>query len=157
MSPDRKRDVYGAEHGLVCANIVYQLKEYLEQHPVAHCFAPGTGFLLSESPEIVRTPDVALVRNERMPADGIPTGYFPGSPDLAVIVVSPNDKFDEIAQRVRDYFDAGSRRVWIVRPRVKMVTIHRSEQDVQIIAETQSLNGGDVLPGLEIPLAKLFA
>jgi Uma2 family endonuclease len=112
--------------------------------------------LLQESPEIVRTPDVALVRNEHMPGDGMPTGHFPGPPDLAVIVVSPNDKFDEIAQRVRDYFDAGSKRVWIVRPRVKMVTIHRSEQDVQIIAETQTLNAGDVLPGLEIPLAKLF-
>jgi Uma2 family endonuclease len=156
MTPDRNRDAYGAEHGIVCANIVYQLKKYLEQHPVAHCFAPGTGFVLEGSAEVVRTPDVALVRNEHMPNDGIPTGYFPGTPDLAIIVVSPNDKFDEIAQRVRDYFDAGSRRVWIVRPRVKMVTIHRSEQDVQIIAETQTLNGGDILPGLEIPLTKLF-
>ena len=47
-------------------------------------------------------------------------------------------------------------RFWIVRPRVRMVTDHRSVQDVQIIAETQSLNASDVLPGLQIPLAKIF-
>jgi Uma2 family endonuclease len=156
MAPERTRDAYGAEHGLVCANIVHLLKQYLEQHPVARCFGPGTGFILRDNPEVVRSPDVALVRNERMPDGGLPSGYFPGPPDVAIIVVSPNDRFDEVSERVRDYFDAGTRRVWIVRPRVRMVTLHRSEQDVQIVAETESLNGGDVLPGLEIPLAKLF-
>ena len=155
MTPDRVREACGAEHGIVCANLVYQIQQYLEQHPIARCFAPGTGFLLREDPQLVRTPDVAIVRNEHMPAE-VPTGYFPGAPDVAVIVVSPNDKFDEVAARVRDYFDADARRVWIVRPRVKMVTVHRSEQDVEIIAATQALNGGDILPGLEIPLARVF-
>lgn len=154
MSPDRTREAYGAEHGIVCANLVYHIRQHLEQHPIARCFGPGTGFLLRD--DVVRTPDVAIVRNERMPGDGLPTGYFPGAPDIAVIVVSPNDKFDEVSARVRDYFDAGARRVWIVRPRVKMITVHRSEQDVEIIAATQNVSGGDIVPGLEIPLAKLF-
>ena len=156
MKPASTRDAFGAEHGAVCANVIYQLKQYLEQHPHARCFAPGTGFLLREDPPLVRTPDVALVRNEHLPAAGLPTGYFPGAPDVAIIVVSPTDKFDEISAAVHDYFEAGSRRVWIVRPRVKMVTIHHSDQDVQIVAETQTLNAADILPGLEIPLAKLF-
>jgi Uma2 family endonuclease len=157
MSPERTREAYGAEHGVVCANIVHLINQFLDRHPIARCFAPGTGFVLREDPEIVRTPDVGIVRNEHIPADGLPIGFFKGAPDVAVIVVSPNDKFDEVAARVRDYFEAGTRRVWIVRPRVKMVTVHRTEQDVQIIADTQSLNASDVFPGLEIPLAKIFA
>lgn len=145
---------YGAEHGIVCANIIHIIKQYLEQHPIARCFAPGTGFNVKD--DVIRTPDVAVVRNERMPPGGLPIGVFPGSPDIAVIVVSPTDKFDEITAAVRDYFETGTRRVWIVRPRVKMVTVHRSEQDVQIVAETQMLNANDIMPGLEIPLAKMF-
>lgn len=156
MNPERTRDAYGAEHGVVCANIVQQLKNFLDQHPIGRCFAPGTAFVLRDEPQLIATPDVAVVRNEVIPSDGIPVGPFPGAPDVAIIVVSPTDKFDEISARVTEYFEAGTRRVWIVRPRVKMVTIHRSVQDVQIIAETQVLNGGDVLPGLEIPLAKIF-
>ena len=156
MTPDHTRDADGAEHGLVCANIVHQLKVFLDQHPLARCFAPGTAFLLREDPPLLAIPDVAVVRNEAIPADGIPIGPFTGAPDVAVLVVSPTDKFDEISARVHEYFEAGTRRVWIVRPRVRMVTIHRSVQDVQIIAETQVLNGSDVLPGLEIPLAKIF-
>jgi Uma2 family endonuclease len=156
MSGERTRDGYGAEHGWVCANLVHQVGMFLDQHPIARIFAPGTGFQLREDPPLLRIPDVAIVRNEHLPKDGLPIGYYNGAPDVAVIVVSPSDKFDEIAANVHDYFEAGSRRVWIVRPRVKMVTIHRSEQDVQIIAATQALNGADVLPGLDIPLSKIF-
>lgn len=156
MSGDRTKEGYGAEHGLVCANLLHHVGQFLEQHPIARCFAPGTGFQLREDPVLVRIPDVAIVRNEHLPKDGLPIGHFIGAPDVAVIVVSPTDKFDEIAANVHDYFEAGTRRVWIVRPRVKMVTIHRSEQDVQIIAATQALNGADVLPGLDIPLVKIF-
>jgi Uma2 family endonuclease len=154
MTVERTRNAYGAEHGLVCANLVHHICAFLDHHPIARCFGAGTGFQLAD--ELVRTPDVGIVRNEHLPKDGIPIGFFVGAPDIAVIVVSPTDKFDEIAANVHDYFEAGTRRVWIVRPRVKMVTIHRTEQDVQIIAATQSLNAADVLPGLEIPLAKIF-
>jgi Uma2 family endonuclease len=156
MNPERTREAYGAEHGVVCANIVQLIKNFLDQHPMGRCFAPGTAFVLREEPQLIATPDVAVVRSELIPAEGVPVGAFVGAPDVAIIVVSPTDKFDEISARVNEYFEAGTRRVWIVRPRVKMVTIHRSVQDVQIIAETQVLNGGDVLPGLEIPLAKIF-
>ena len=156
MNPERTREADGAEHGVVCANIVHQVKLFLDQTPLARCFAPGTAFLLREEPALTRTPDVAIVRNELIPAEGVPIGPFKGAPDVAVIVVSPTDKFDEISGRVHDFFEAGTKRVWIVRPRVKMVTIHRSEQDVQIIAQTQTLNGSDVFPGLMIPLEKIF-
>ena len=132
MNPERTREAYGAEHGVVCANIVHQVNLFLDHNPLARCFAPGTAFLLREEPALTRTPDVAIVRNELIPAEGIPIGPFKGAPDVAVIVVSPTDKFDEISGRVHDFFEAGTKRVWIVRPRVRMVTIHRSEQDVQI-------------------------
>lgn len=156
MTSEQTRDGYGAEHGAVCANIVHQISNFLDQYPLARCFAAGTAFTLREDPLLIATPDVAIVRNEAMPADGMPVGAFPAAPDVAVIVVSPTDKFDEISARVHEYFEGGTKRVWIVRPRVRMVTDHRSVQDVQIIAETQSLNASDVLPGLQIPLAKIF-
>ncbi len=156
MTLDYTREHLGAEHGLVCANIVHEIRNFLDQTPLARCFATGTAFVLREDPQLIATPDVAIVRNEAIPADGLPVGPFPGAPDVAVIVVSPTDKFDEISARVHEYFEAGTRRVWIVRPRVKMVTVHRTVQDVQIIAQPQSLNASDVLPGLEIPLAKIF-
>ena len=48
MNPERTREAYGAEHGVVCANIVHQIKLFLDQHPLGRCFAPGTAFLLRE-------------------------------------------------------------------------------------------------------------
>ena len=148
--------MYGAEHGAVCANLTYQMKKYLEEHPIGVCFGAGTGFCLTQEPLVVRMPDVAIVRNEHIPKEGIPADFFPRAPDVAVIVISPTDKFDAISAGVHDFFAAGTRRVWIIRPRVRMITIHRADQDVQIIAETQRLLGEDVLPGLEIPATKIF-
>ncbi len=156
MSSDSVRDAFGAEHGAVCANLIHGICRFIDQHPIARCFAPGTAFQLREEPLLIQQPDIAIVRNELIPADGLPLGPFVGAPDIAVLVVAPTDKFDEVLTRVNNYFEAGTRRVWIVRPRVKMVTVHRTLQDVQIVAETETLSGSDVFPGLEIPLAKVF-
>ena len=61
MNPERTREAYGAEHGVVCANIVHQIKLFLDQNPLGRCFAPGTAFLLREEPALTRTPDIAIV------------------------------------------------------------------------------------------------
>ena len=148
--------MFGAEHGKVCANLTYHIKQYLTEYPIGVCFGAGTGFVLSEDPLVVQMPDAAVVRNEHLPPEGVPADFFPRAPDIAVIVIAPTDKFDAISGRVHEFFEAGTRRVWIIRPRVRMITIHRADQDVQIIADTQTLLGEDVLPGLEIPAAKIF-
>src|SRR5262249_49528516 len=85
----------GGEHGDVTMNAGFLLKGYVKAHDLGIVCAAETGFILKRNPDTVRAPDASFVAKERIPPGGIPKGYWPLAPDLAVEVISPNDRFDE--------------------------------------------------------------
>lgn len=92
----------------------------------------------------------------RIPKTGIPAAYWPFAPDLAVEVVSPSDRASDVEAKVGDYLAAGTRLIWIVDPAARVVRVHRSLRDVQVLAEDAELTGGDVLPRFRCPVQRLF-
>ena len=151
-----RRTPAGAQHGLVCANIVFEFKQYLAQHDIGICLGAGTGFQTSTSAARVVSLDAAVVRRERIPEGALGPDVFPIAPDLAVIVIAPNDKFDDIEADTHDLMDAGTGHVWIMRPRVRMITVHRSRNELTILGEKESLVAEDVLPGFHVPVHRVF-
>ena len=107
---------------------------------------------------LVRGPDVAFVSWDRLPNRRMPDVSVPECvPDLAVEIVGLGNTFAEMSRKRREYFYAGVRLVWMVDPRERSVAVYTSITDYVILDDTQKLTGGDVLPGLEIDLAELFA
>ncbi len=60
-------------------------------------------------------------------------------------------------RKLRDYFTAGVRLVWYIDPGTRSAKSYTGENQCVEVAESQSLSGGDVLPGFELPLSELFA
>ena len=146
----------GARHGVVTACLSQVLNEYVLAHGAGICCGAETGFILRRAPDVVRAPDASFVVKARIPKTGIPAAYWPFAPDLAVEVVSPSDRLSDVDAKVGDYFEAGTRLVWIVDPAARVVRVHLSLRDVQVIAEDGDLTGGDVLPGFRCPVRRLF-
>ena len=142
-------------HGNIVFRLSYRLQTYLDETGIAEGFVE-TGFLLSRQPDIVRSPDLSVVLRARLEGMDLSRGFFPGGPDLAVEVVSPGDTHDEVADKVEDYLAFGVRLVWVVRPTRRTVAVHRPGEAVKILAGDDALDGGDILPGFTLPLAKLF-
>ncbi len=87
----------GGLHGVITGRLHGLLFEYLQQHAsLGVLCAAETGFYISRSPDTVRAPDVAFISQERIPAEGIPGGFWPFAPDLAVEVLSPRDTYDDV-------------------------------------------------------------
>ena len=105
----------------------------------------------------MRVPDVAFVRREREDAVGIVDGYFPGPPDLAVEVISPNDRYSEVAEKVEDWLAAGTRMVVVVDSRRRVAVVHLPGREPVTLTEQDTLDGGDVVPGWSMPVADIFA
>ena len=105
----------------------------------------------------MRAPDVAFVRRERVEALGRQTGYWPEAPDLAIEVISPNDRYTEVEEKVADWLAAGTRMVVVANPRNRTVRVHRSTTDVVTLTMDDTLDGGDVVPGWRMPLTEIFA
>jgi len=107
---------------------------------------------------LVRGPDVAFVSWDRLPNRRMPETSVPECvPDLAVEILSLGNTLSEMSRKRREYFHAGVRLVWMVDPRERSVAVYTSITDYVILADTMKLSGGEVLPGLEIDLAQLFA
>lgn len=111
----------------------------------------------AHTPEKVRRPDVSFLSFERLPLGREPEGHCPVAPDLAAEVVSPNDLYYEVEEKVAEYIAAGVRLVWVVNPATRSVRVHRSDGTVTDLEEADELSGEDVIPGFRCRVADLFA
>jgi Uma2 family endonuclease len=146
----------GVEHGDRALGLGARMRIFAEDHDLGVVLAAETGFLLERNPDTVLAPDAAFVRKERLPAGKLPTGYFPGPPDLAVEVVSPNDKKSEVTDKIESWLHFGTKLVWVLRSSNKTVTAHRPDGTEQVFTDQDELDGEDVLPGFRIPIRHLF-
>jgi Uma2 family endonuclease len=114
---------------------------------------------LEEDAHRNRRPDAAFVSYERWPRDkpeSIRDNAWDVVPDLVIEVVSPSDSAAELIDKIGEYFEAGVRLVWVVYPRPGLVYIHESVEKARVVGRSGVLDGGDVLPGLQLPLNELF-
>lgn len=137
----------GAEHGAVAANIGFDLMRHVKDADLGIAMSSEVGFLLASDPDTVRAPDVFFLSRERMPAGGIPKGYWSGPPDLAVEVVSPNDRRRKVEEKARAWLAAGARAVMVVDPPTRTATIFRSDVEAVFLHGDERVELGDVVPG----------
>lgn len=148
----------GGEHGVIAGRIDRALGNFADQHRLG-MVGPETGFRLFEVPDTVRGPDVYFVRVDRLIEGRMPRTYYPGHPDLAVEVVSPDDRDSEVNRKLREYLDGGTPRVWVVRPESKTVAVHTPDGLARTFAGEDVLRSADAgfaVEGFELTISQLF-
>jgi len=120
------------------------------------CSGVESGFVLAQSPDTVRGPDVFYIRSDRIPPTGIPEGFWTIHPDLAVEVVSPNETAEDEREKVRDYLAAGTPLVWVIYPRTQEVVAHTPDGLARTYARDGILDAPLVLPGFSCAVSALF-
>lgn len=89
--------------------------------------------------------------------DAISRGFhgnrtFVGAPDLAVEIRSPDDRPGARTGKIAFYLANGVRMVWEINPERRQVTVLTPDGDRQILIDGDEISGGDVLPGLRVPV-----
>jgi len=153
----RKMAPAGHEHGSIAALFTVSLGQHVLANGLGRVYAAETGFKLASDPDLVRAPDTAFVRRERVETIGRTEGYWPGAPDLAIEVISPDDSYAEVEEKVCDWLEAGTRMAIVLNPRQRTAKVYRSLTEVSVLTERDTLDGGDVVPGWKMALAQLFA
>jgi Uma2 family endonuclease len=147
----------GAESNEIAGLLLTAFNNFIRPARLGRAYPAQTGFqCFPGRPNHVRFPDVAFVDAARVPNGRSPQGYYRVHPDLAVEVVSPNDVYTDIEQRVSDYRSAGTRLTWVIDPATKSVLIRRLDRSCAELGETGTLSGEDVIPGFTCPVAELF-
>lgn len=146
----------GNVHGRIAVNVTTPLDQHVRENALGLVFAAETGFKIESGPDTVRAPDVAFVRRERVEEVGEVEGFWPGAPDLAVEVVSPNDLYTEVEEKVADWVDAGAGMVVVVNPRNKTVAVRHSQTEIIILGEDGTLDGDEIVPGWSLAVRDIF-
>lgn len=128
--------------------------EHGEKRGLGWAFPAETGFVLFDDRRTVRSPDAAFIVRDRLAA--VPEEFIPTAPDLAVEVLSPSDRMADALAKVAMYPQAGVQIVWPVNPASETVTVFLTDAAPATRQMTDTLDGGDVLPGLTIPVAEIF-
>ena len=143
-------------HQHVLANLTSLLNLHVRAHGLGVVLAAPMDVLLA--PTSVVQPDLLFISKERL---GImKEANIQGAPDLVVEVLSPSNKRDK---REREALEDKIRvcayariLLWIVDPEMHSVKVYVPGQPVRTLEYDEVLNGGDVLPGFELPVKDIF-
>lgn len=145
----------GGVHGEIALNIGALLKAWARTNQSGYVGVEA-GYRLGEGPDSVRATDVSHVRQGRIPEGGVPEKYWELAPDLAVEVVSPTEKADEVQEKVQDYLGAGTPLVWVVYPRTQQAVVYTPDGLARTYNTGDVLEFSQVLPGFSCTVADLF-
>jgi Uma2 family endonuclease len=146
----------GHEHGRITINLTLPIAEHVKSNKLGAVYAAETGFRLTSNPDTVLAPDIAFVSHERVAAVGVSKGFWPGAPDLAVEVLSPDETTVQVTKKVSNWLAGGARQVWVVNPNLRTITVYRSVTDSTTLSEMDYLDGGDLLPDFRLAVGEIF-
>lgn len=152
------REVPGTSilHGLIVVRVGRLLAAFVEERNLGLVTVDGSAYLIRKDPDTVRIPDVAFVSWSRLPEPLPLNNYWPLSPDLAVEVVSPDDRAIELHEKAQSYLAAGTRQVWVLWPQRRSITVHTPQGSGNDLGADDILDGGDLLPGFGVRTGDLF-
>ena len=147
----------GGEHGEITLWLSVKIASYVYANDLGRMTAADTGFSLARNPAgraTVRGLDIAFISKAKAP-NPLSRGWIKIPPDLAVEVISPGNQAGDIHKKVRELLKAGTPLIWLVYAETRTVVVHTAASAI-ICEESDTLSGGDVLPGFEVRVGDIF-
>jgi|SRR5579883_354676 len=147
----------GTENGSIQTLISYYLNLVVVPGKLGRVVdSEGMYQCFPSSPKQVRKPDVSFILRERLPDGRVPRDICRVRLDLAVEVVSPNESYEEVDEKLADYFDAGVPLIWVVTPKTRTVLVYQADGTARRFRETDDLTADPVIPNFRARIAEFF-
>ena len=146
----------GSDTGYRNQDMSGQLWLWNRQTKLGVVFDSSSGFKLPNDAD--RSPDASWVKLERWhtltPKEQ--EGFAPLCPDFVVELRSKSDNMEPLREKMREYIANGSRLGWLIDRKNQKVEIYRQNQDVEILDNSTTLSGEEVLPGFILDLTDVW-
>lgn len=145
------------QHENICSRLLFALESFNRQHRLGVVLGSSAGFWMFN--RNCRAPDISFIPKARLESLNFKPSaktFFPGAPDLAVEILSPNNTRREIDERLKDFFASGTQLAWIINPDTESAEVCHSPTQRQLIGPGGFLDGEQLLPGFRYPIADLF-
>jgi len=144
----------------VAGEVQRRLCNHVVDNKLGRVYPDGTTYqcfnALVHDPFLVRRPDCSFICKGRVSSDQYKSGYCRVVPDLVVEVISPNDVYQTVQQRVHEFREVGCPLIWVIDPESRSALIYRGDHTVTEVGEAGLLDGGDVIPGFSVRLGDVL-
>jgi Uma2 family endonuclease len=147
-------DVPTFQHGLLEAALVEHIRRFVRERRLGIVVSGETMVRILGSEYHARGADLAFYRRGRFPKD-IDAAATLTAPDFVVEILSPADRAGMVEAKVADWLRTGVRLLWYVNPETGNTMVH-TRDGVRRVAAMEPLDGGDVLPGLQLRMQDLL-
>ncbi|HEX2641998.1 MAG TPA: Uma2 family endonuclease [Thermoanaerobaculia bacterium] len=145
----------GRPHATIESRLTSRLQIWADETGRGEVMNGEAGIYIRRSPDTVRAADLLFMSHERC-ARCSESGYLDVAPELVVEVLSPEDRWSYVTEKIDDYFSAGVERVWIVDPRKRGVLVYHSPSVSEAFTVGEILRDESLLPGFSLDLSYLF-
>ncbi|HTN02551.1 MAG TPA: Uma2 family endonuclease [Planctomycetaceae bacterium] len=144
------------DHIIIAGRLITRLGAFVYERQLGEVGSSEGGFIIQRDPDTVLAPDVVFISQKRLAQIRGPKGFAVGTPDLAVEVLSPDDRPKELERKAERWVNADVRLVWVINPRSRTAMIYRPGVDPVTISADDDLTGEDVVPGFRCRLGGLL-
>jgi Uma2 family endonuclease len=145
----------GLQHGDIVIALGSALRDFVRKHQLGRVVGGEVGIYTRREPDRVRAADIAFVSRERL-ADKPLKGFLKVAPELVAEIISPTDRWQNMRDKLEEYFAIGVYRVWIVEPETRALLVYRSVTEMNRLGEGDAINGEGVLEGFSLLVSELF-
>ncbi len=147
-----KKKMPNAKHSGIAGRLTGELFIYLKKNKIGRVY-PEAHFQIGADKRI---PDVAFVSEDKIPPTGEPQKFWSFAPDLAIEIVSPTDFYQDVLDKIDEYFKAQVKQVWLINPEKENLTIYFSFAETKVLSKTDILTCEEILPKFRLKLSDIF-
>jgi Uma2 family endonuclease len=155
---EREMTRRGRRHTRSGTRIAKLLDNWLDSQsgPRGEVLTGEAAFQLHHDPDTTVGIDVAYISAQTAKANPDDAFIIDGIPVLAVEILSPSDKQEDVLEKVQDYLDAGVPLVWLAEPVFRTITVYRPDTEPQMFTSKQELTAEPHLPGFRAAVSAMF-
>jgi Uma2 family endonuclease len=143
-------------HQDILLNLATLFRGYLREHPIGKIYVAPLDTYLSDIN--VYQPDLLFIRKENL--DIVEEHGIEGAPDLAIEILSKSSAKYDLGTKRSVYGRTGVDELWIIDPAKRTLSLYRFSENTSTPVATYKAKQkftSDILPGLTIDLAEVFA
>jgi Uma2 family endonuclease len=155
---EKPRTTWGGLHCIAMTHLTGLLGNWCRRQtrPRGRVYAGDMGIRLRRDPDTFVGADLTYINAEQAARNPLTAPFIDEPPVLAVEITSPSDTAEEMAEKVREYLDAGVALVWEVNPFFRTVTVYRPDAGPELFNDAEDLTAEPHLPGFRAPVAEVF-
>jgi Uma2 family endonuclease len=153
---DEDETIGSEQHGWIESLLVTQFTNWVLAHKTGRIYPGDTVFVLSGTPDDIKVkcrPDIAYVADANVKSS---KGYIFGTPQIAIEVISPTERRNQMQKKLREYLKCGVLQVWQVFPDLREIIVHLPDGSSKTYGIDDAIDGGDLLPGFRLVVKSLF-